>query len=189
MMIAHRESSRGGHLVTQLAQGPMLASRQHRGKPQNDKRTHATCRVELASALVVCSVTIPVTGDLLGKERFCTAGGIRRKFTMRHTTLLGGTAAGALATILLVPALAQRDTTPALSGAGTARTAFNPATLPEQQIGEKFTVKAEDLPPPKTGPVVASRCSLFPTRIKNREHRTDSPRQRSRPGSSIRVAC
>ena len=78
---------------------------------------------------------------------------------MRHATLLGGTAIAALATILLVPALAQRNATPAAPAAGTA---FNPATLPEQQIGEKFTVKAEDLPPPKTGPVVASRSLIVP---------------------------
>jgi hypothetical protein len=78
---------------------------------------------------------------------------------MRHTTLFGGTAIAALATILLVPALAQRNATPAAPAAGTA---FNPATLPEQQIGEKFTVKAEDLPPPKTGPVVASRSLIVP---------------------------
>ena len=89
---------------------------------------------------------------------------------MRHITLLGGTAIVAIATILLVPAVAQRNATPAAPAAGTASTAFNPATLPEQQIGEKFTVKAEDLPPPRQ---VAR--SLFPTRIKNREHRTGSP--------------
>src|SRR5262245_55134 len=81
---------------------------------------------------------------------------------MRHPTLLGGTAIAACTIILLVPALAQRNATPAPPAAGTASTAFNPATLPEQQIGEKFTVKAEDLPPPKTGPVVASRSLIVP---------------------------
>jgi glucose/arabinose dehydrogenase len=85
------------------------------------------------------------SGQLLGKKRYCAVGRI------------GGPAVAALATILLVPALAQRDATP-----GTASTAFNPATLSEQQIGEKFTVKAEDLPPPKTGPVVASRSLIVP---------------------------
>src|SRR5262245_50161102 len=97
-------------------------------------------------------------------QRFA-AGRIPRKFAMRQTTLLDGTAiaaltaVGALTAILLVPALAQRDATPAPPAAGTA---FNPSTLPEQQIGEKFTVKAEDLPPPKTGPVVASRSLIVP---------------------------
>ena len=81
---------------------------------------------------------------------------------MRQTTLLGGAAIAALATILLVPALGQRAATPAPPATGTGNTTFNPATLPEQQIGEKFTVKAEDLPPPKTGPVVASRSLIVP---------------------------
>ena len=81
---------------------------------------------------------------------------------MRQTTLLGGAAIAALATILLVPALGQRAATPAPPATGTGSTTFNPATLPEQQIGEKFTVKAEDLPPPKTGPVVASRSLIVP---------------------------
>ena len=81
---------------------------------------------------------------------------------MRQTTLLGGAAIAALATILLVPALGQRAATPAPPATGTGSTTFNPATLPEQQIGEKFTVNAEDLPPPKTGPVVASRSLIVP---------------------------
>ena len=31
----------------------------------------------------------------------------------------------------------------------------DPASLPDQEIGRRFTVKPEDLPPPHTGPVVA----------------------------------
>ena len=38
----------------------------------------------------------------------------------------------------------------------------NPASLPEQQLGHRFTVKAEDLPPPHTGPVVAARSLVVP---------------------------
>ena len=78
---------------------------------------------------------------------------------MRHATLLGGTAIAMFASILLVPALAQRNATPSTPGPSAA---FNPATLPEQEIGQKFTVKAEDLPPPKTGPVVSSRSLIIP---------------------------
>ncbi len=33
----------------------------------------------------------------------------------------------------------------------------DPAQLPDQELGRRFTIKAEDLPPPKTGPLVASR--------------------------------
>ena len=32
--------------------------------------------------------------------------------------------------------------------------ADSPASLPDQEIGRRITVKAEDLPPPKTGPIV-----------------------------------
>ena len=37
-----------------------------------------------------------------------------------------------------------------------------PAALPDQEIGRRITVKAEDMPPPKTGPVVASRSMVLP---------------------------
>jgi glucose/arabinose dehydrogenase len=40
--------------------------------------------------------------------------------------------------------------------------ADNPATLPDQEIGRRITVKAEDLPPPKTGPIAASRSMVLP---------------------------
>ena len=40
--------------------------------------------------------------------------------------------------------------------------ADNPAALPDQEIGRRITVKAEDMPPPKTGPVVASRSMVLP---------------------------
>ena len=40
-----------------------------------------------------------------------------------------------------------------------APAATGPASLPDQELGRRFTVKAEDLPPPYKGPVVA-RLSL-----------------------------
>ncbi len=39
---------------------------------------------------------------------------------------------------------------------------FDPATLPDQEIGRRFSIKAEDLPPPKSGPVVSSRSLTLP---------------------------
>ena len=42
------------------------------------------------------------------------------------------------------------------------RRADNPAALPDQEIGRRITVKAEDLPPPKTGPIAASRSMTLP---------------------------
>ena len=76
---------------------------------------------------------------------------------MKHVFLLVSTAVVGLATFLLVPAQAQRSAAPPTPNAAPAPSAaFDPATLPDQEIGRKFMVKAEDLPPPKTGPVVAS---------------------------------
>jgi glucose/arabinose dehydrogenase len=84
---------------------------------------------------------------------------------MRHVPLLVSVAMVGLAPIVLVPALAQRSATPAApvpTAAPTPGPAFDPATLPDQEIGRKIMVKAEDLPPPKTGPVVASRSMVIP---------------------------
>src|SRR5947208_10215283 len=67
-------------------------------------------------------------------------------------------ACGVLITASL-PALAQ----PTKSSPPSATTApNNPALLPDQEIGRRFTIKAEDLPPPKTGPVVSSRSLTLP---------------------------
>ena len=66
--------------------------------------------------------------------------------------LVSTTAAIALA-LLLAPAQAQQSPPSAQD---------NPASLPEQQLGHRFTVKAEDLPPPRTGPVVAARSLVVP---------------------------
>lgn len=82
---------------------------------------------------------------------------------MKHVFLLVSTAVVGLATFLVVPAQAQRSAAPPTPNAAPAPSAaFDPATLPDQEIGRKFMVKAEDLPPPKTGPVVASRSLVVP---------------------------
>ena len=41
-------------------------------------------------------------------------------------------------------------------------TVTDPAQLPDQEIGRRFSVKPEDLPPPHTGPIVASRSLTVP---------------------------
>src|SRR6202163_544875 len=51
---------------------------------------------------------------------------------------------------LLAPAQAQQS----------AQT--DPASLPDQQLVHRFSVKAEDVPPPRTGPVVAARSLVVP---------------------------
>ncbi|MFL5039232.1 MAG: PQQ-dependent sugar dehydrogenase [Xanthobacteraceae bacterium] len=40
--------------------------------------------------------------------------------------------------------------------------AANPASNPDQELGRRFIIKAENLPPPKSGPVAASRSLVIP---------------------------
>jgi glucose/arabinose dehydrogenase len=53
-------------------------------------------------------------------------------------------------------ATAQQD-----SSSQQAITAY-PANNPDQELGRRFLIKAENLPPPKTGPVAASRSLVMP---------------------------
>src|SRR5437763_2334970 len=57
-------------------------------------------------------------------------------------------------------ALAQQKRAPGQHP--TAGAPSDPALLPDQELGRRFTVKAEDLPPPKSGPVVSSRSLTLP---------------------------
>jgi glucose/arabinose dehydrogenase len=38
----------------------------------------------------------------------------------------------------------------------------DPASTPDQELGRRFLIKAENLPPPKSGPVAASRSLVIP---------------------------
>ena len=75
---------------------------------------------------------------------------------LRSFHLLMASAAFVLVAAATIPTLAQNS--PAQSKAA----ADNPASLPDQEIGRRITIKAEDLPPPKTGPVVSSRSMVLP---------------------------
>jgi glucose/arabinose dehydrogenase len=78
---------------------------------------------------------------------------------MRHwsSAIIVATASLALTcAAALAPGWAQRNTTQA-PGQPT-----DPASLPDQELGRKFTVKAEDLPPPRSGPVVSNRPLSLP---------------------------
>ncbi|MET0629502.1 MAG: PQQ-dependent sugar dehydrogenase [Xanthobacteraceae bacterium] len=78
---------------------------------------------------------------------------------MRHrsSAIIVATASLALTcAAALAPGWAQRNTTQA-PGQLT-----DPASLPDQELGRKFTVKAEDLPPPRSGPVVSNRPLSLP---------------------------
>jgi glucose/arabinose dehydrogenase len=78
---------------------------------------------------------------------------------MRHwcSALVVTTAALALASATLLPGWAQQR-----NEAPRAGQSADPASLPDQELGRKFTVKPEDLPPPKSGAVVASRSLTLP---------------------------
>jgi glucose/arabinose dehydrogenase len=72
--------------------------------------------------------------------------------------LLLATTALTFAIAALASSSAQQRSAPAQQAAAS----FDPGTLPDQEIGRRFTLKAEDLPPPKTGPAVASRSLTVP---------------------------
>src|SRR5262245_36848544 len=80
--------------------------------------------------------------------------------SMRHwsSAVIVATASLALTCAASVPGAAQRKDAPAQPAAQPA----DPASLPDQELGRKFTVKPEDLPAPKTGPVVSSRSLTLP---------------------------
>jgi glucose/arabinose dehydrogenase len=56
------------------------------------------------------------------------------------------------------PTLAQQQVDPTTASSS----AFDPSSLPDQKIGERISIKPEDLPPPKTGPIVSSRSLIVP---------------------------
>ncbi|TMK04022.1 MAG: hypothetical protein E6G71_17680 [Alphaproteobacteria bacterium] len=78
---------------------------------------------------------------------------------MKHASHFAGAAVmAAIATTVLSPAGAQPGNPPLPKKTAT----FDPATLPDQEIGRRFSIKAEDLPSPKSGPVVSSRSLTLP---------------------------
>ena len=78
---------------------------------------------------------------------------------MKHASHFAGAAVmAAIATTVLSPAGAQPGNPPLPKKTAT----FDPATLPDREIGRRFSIKAEDLPPPKSGPVVSSRSLTLP---------------------------
>src|ERR1700723_2741450 len=56
----------------------------------------------------------------------------------------------------------QEPTRFASSRLACAQQVTDPASLPDQQLGHRFTVKAEDLPPPYKGTVAAARSLIVP---------------------------
>jgi glucose/arabinose dehydrogenase len=76
---------------------------------------------------------------------------------------LGATSALALS-LLLAPALLDRSQAqqPAAPQTQPPAPTADPASLPEQQLGHRTSVKAEDLPPPRSGPIVTARSLVLP---------------------------
>src|SRR5215204_1133100 len=71
------------------------------------------------------------------------------------------TLALAVMSLSLAPAWAQRKNSPTQQPVADSKSA-DPASLPDQELGRRFAVKAEDLPPPRTGPVVSNRPLTLP---------------------------
>jgi glucose/arabinose dehydrogenase len=70
--------------------------------------------------------------------------------------------AALVATSLAEKALAQRNDARTSGTGAPAAQSSDPALLPDQELGRRFTVKPEDLPAPKTGPLVAARPLTLP---------------------------
>jgi glucose/arabinose dehydrogenase len=102
----------------------------------------------------------------MSRPRFSAVHALDRRsemeFPMIKLPLFAITAA--LVSIAVAPALAQRNDTRSQPPAAQppATQPNDPALLPDQELGRRFTVKAEDLPPPKTGPLVAARPLTLP---------------------------
>jgi glucose/arabinose dehydrogenase len=69
-------------------------------------------------------------------------------------------ALGVISAVAFIPVWAQE------AQKGTAKVsaneAFDPASLADQQLGRRFMVKPDDLPPPRTGPMVANGPLTIP---------------------------
>lgn len=81
---------------------------------------------------------------------------------MRLTAICVATAVSSFAFLACAPTLAQTLAQQQLNRAAASSLAFDPSSLPDQKLGERISIKPEDLPPPKTGPVVSARSLLVP---------------------------
>jgi glucose/arabinose dehydrogenase len=73
---------------------------------------------------------------------------------------MAAAAAAALLGVISGPILAQQSGN--AQQAHSPAQSFDPASLPDQALGQRFTIKPEDMPPPMTGPVVAARPLSLP---------------------------
>src|SRR5262249_40281998 len=78
------------------------------------------------------------------------------RLVMNRIVPLGFAICTAVIGFALAPATAQRGT--------TARSADDPASLPDQELGRRIVVKAGDMPPPGTRPVVGNHPRTVPFR-------------------------
>src|SRR5258708_15314779 len=72
------------------------------------------------------------------------------------TRSIGTIAAVALVFCMVAPVATAQQSRPS-QGATT-----DPASNPDQELGRRFSIKAEALPPPKSDPVAASRSLVIP---------------------------
>jgi glucose/arabinose dehydrogenase len=73
---------------------------------------------------------------------------------------MAAAAAASLLGVMSGPILAQQSGN--AQRAHSPAQSFDPASLPDQTLGQRFTIKPEDMPPPMTGPVVAARPLSLP---------------------------
>jgi glucose/arabinose dehydrogenase len=66
--------------------------------------------------------------------------------------------AGALAASWAIGSMASAQQ----GGPTTQQATPDPASNPDQELGRRFLIKAENLPPPKSDPIAASRSLLIP---------------------------
>ncbi len=77
---------------------------------------------------------------------------------MRSTAISVVTAVSSLALLTCAPSLAQQQH----DRAAASNAVLDPSSLPDQKLGERISIKPEDLPPPKTGPIVSARSLIVP---------------------------
>src|SRR2546425_1083758 len=81
---------------------------------------------------------------------------VGKKWARMRPAIALATAAFAVVGLVLTPGFAQerRSTQPPDH--------FDPASLPDQELGRRISIKPEDLPAPKTPPIVSARSLTLP---------------------------
>src|SRR5690242_7067631 len=85
-----------------------------------------------------------------------------RQLRIRLMLTAAGLAMGAVALAVPLASNTWAQSTRAQSSPKSQAAPDTPAALPDQEIGRRFTIKADELPPPKTAPIASSRSMTLP---------------------------